>query len=78
MDYNGEFQAIRTGGHLAIKKKFKRMPLIIISSVAAQKGMNWNEVEIREAKIMFNVTAFWRVSSMRTINNQLINTVIFG
>jgi hypothetical protein len=43
------------------------MPLEIILKVAAQKKM----------KILFEVEAFWRVSSMRTLNNQLINTVIF-
>jgi len=46
--------------------------------------MNWNEEEIREAKIMFEVESIWHVSSpdrsglaMGTLNNQLINTHIF-
>lgn len=43
------------------------MPLEIILNVAAQKGL----------KILFEVEMSWHVSSMRTINNQLINTNIF-
>jgi len=40
------------------------MPQEIILKEAAQKGMNWNEVEIREAKILFNVEIIWHMSSM--------------
>ena len=54
------------------------MPLEIILKVAAQKEMNWNKVEVREAKILFGEGIYWHgVPSERT-NNQLINIIIFS